>query len=162
MTKRLALLALLAGVLAAIPGSDDHAQAAFPGKNGRIAFVRSAGVAKPDLNAPDVTIQPEYDYRHGQKLTGYRVARQVTIRVRDLDRLGTILDGVVGAGANEVQGTKLRFRVTDNGSTVYRATMSADSQAFVKLRYAKGTGKHKVQILKNGAVDQTFVLHMGR
>jgi TolB protein len=43
MTKRLALLALLAGVLAAIPGPDDHAQAAFPGKNGRIAFVRSAG-----------------------------------------------------------------------------------------------------------------------
>ncbi len=34
MTKRLALLALLAGVLAAIPGPDDHAQAAFPGKNG--------------------------------------------------------------------------------------------------------------------------------
>ncbi|HSR27706.1 MAG TPA: hypothetical protein VLR51_04555, partial [Actinomycetes bacterium] len=43
MTKRLALLALLAGVLAAVPGPHDHAQAAFPGKNGRIAFVRSAG-----------------------------------------------------------------------------------------------------------------------
>jgi TolB protein len=40
MPKRLALLALLAGVLAAVPGPDDHAQAAFPGTNGRIAFVR--------------------------------------------------------------------------------------------------------------------------
>jgi TolB protein len=40
MTKRLALLALLAGVLAAVPGPNDHARAAFPGKNGRIAFVR--------------------------------------------------------------------------------------------------------------------------
>jgi Tol biopolymer transport system component len=40
MTKRLALLALLAGVLAAVPGPNDHAQAAFPGTNGRIAFVR--------------------------------------------------------------------------------------------------------------------------
>jgi Tol biopolymer transport system component len=34
------LLSLLAGVLAAIPGPNDHAQAAFPGRNGRIAFVR--------------------------------------------------------------------------------------------------------------------------
>ena len=40
MTRRLALLALLAGVLAAVPGPDGHAKAAFPGTNGRIAFVR--------------------------------------------------------------------------------------------------------------------------
>ncbi len=72
-----------------------------------LAFVRDAGVAKADLNAPDVQIQPEYDYRRGQKLTGYRVARQVTIRVRELDQLGPILDGVVSAGANEVQGAQM-------------------------------------------------------
>jgi TolB protein len=43
MTKRLALLALLAGVLVAVPGPHDSAGAAFAGKNGRIAFVRAAG-----------------------------------------------------------------------------------------------------------------------
>jgi TolB protein len=43
MIKRLALLALLAGVLAAVPGPHDAARAAVAGKNGRIAFVRSAG-----------------------------------------------------------------------------------------------------------------------
>jgi Tol biopolymer transport system component len=43
MAKRLALLALLAGVLAAVPGPHDSARAAVPGTNGRIAFVRSAG-----------------------------------------------------------------------------------------------------------------------
>jgi hypothetical protein len=41
MAKRLALLALLAGVLAAVPGPHDSARAAVPGTNGRIAFVRS-------------------------------------------------------------------------------------------------------------------------
>jgi TolB protein len=45
MTRRLALLALLAGVLAAVPGPHDHARAAFAGKNGRIAFVRYTGAA---------------------------------------------------------------------------------------------------------------------
>ena len=40
MTKRLALLALLAGVLVAVPGPHDSAGAAFAGKSGRIAFAR--------------------------------------------------------------------------------------------------------------------------
>jgi hypothetical protein len=43
MTRRLALLALLAGLLVAVPGPHDAARAAFPGKNGRIAFVRAGG-----------------------------------------------------------------------------------------------------------------------
>jgi dipeptidyl aminopeptidase/acylaminoacyl peptidase len=43
MARRLALLALLTGVLVAAPVPDDHARAAVPGTNGRIAFVRSAG-----------------------------------------------------------------------------------------------------------------------
>ena len=33
-------LALLTGVLVAVPGPDDGARAAVPGKNGRIAFAR--------------------------------------------------------------------------------------------------------------------------
>jgi hypothetical protein len=41
MAKRLALLALLAAILAAVPGPHDSARAAVPGTNGRIAFVRS-------------------------------------------------------------------------------------------------------------------------
>jgi TolB protein len=43
MVKRLALLALLAGALVALPGPHDAARAAFAGENGRIAFVRAAG-----------------------------------------------------------------------------------------------------------------------
>jgi dipeptidyl aminopeptidase/acylaminoacyl peptidase len=43
MARRLSLLALLTGVLVAVPGPHDGARAAVPGKNGRIAFVRSAG-----------------------------------------------------------------------------------------------------------------------
>jgi TolB protein len=43
MTRRLALLALFAGVLVAVPGPHDHARAASGGTNGRIAFSRDAG-----------------------------------------------------------------------------------------------------------------------
>ena len=72
-----------------------------------LAKLRELGLADADLNAPDVGIQPEYDYRKGQRLIGYRVVRQVAAKVRDLDRLGDVLDGVVAAGANEVHGTQM-------------------------------------------------------
>ena len=72
-----------------------------------LAMLREVGLAKADLNAPDVGIHPQYDYRRGQRLTGYRVVRHMTARVRDLERLGSVLDGVVAAGANEVHGAQM-------------------------------------------------------
>jgi uncharacterized protein YggE len=72
-----------------------------------LARLRELGVAERDLNTPDVAIHPEYDYRKGQRLTGYRVVRQMTAKVRQLDALGEVLDGLVAAGANEVHGAHM-------------------------------------------------------
>ena len=72
-----------------------------------LAKLREVGLKAADLNAPDVGIHPQYDYRKGQRLTGYRVIRHMTARVRDLERLGAVLDGVVSAGANEVHGAQM-------------------------------------------------------
>ena len=72
-----------------------------------LAGLRAIGLADPDLNAPDVGIHPQYDYRKGQRLTGYRVVRHMTARVRDLEQLGSVLDGVVASGANEVHGAQM-------------------------------------------------------
>ncbi len=65
------------------------------------------GVENADLSAPDVAIQPEYDNRRGQRLVGYRVGRRMTAKVRDLERLGDVLDGVVAAGVNEMHGAEM-------------------------------------------------------
>ena len=72
-----------------------------------LAKLRDVGLEATDLNAPDVGVHPQYDYRKGQRLTGYRVVRHMTARVRDLERLGAVLDGVVSAGANEVHGAQM-------------------------------------------------------
>jgi len=69
--------------------------------------LREHGVAEADLSAPDVAIHPEYDHRRGQRLIGYRVVRRMNAKVRDLDRLGGVLDGIVAAGANEMQGADM-------------------------------------------------------
>jgi uncharacterized protein len=69
--------------------------------------LRAVGIADADLNAPDVAIHPEYDYRKAPRLTGYRVARAMTARVRALDTLGEVLDALSTAGANEVHGAHI-------------------------------------------------------
>ena len=102
--------------------------------NGRtsavLARLRELGVADADLQASDVEIHPEYDYRRdAQKLIGYRVSRSVTARVRDLDILGDVLDGVAEAGANEVHGA--RMAASDPSGAEHAALASAVSAARV-------------------------------
>ncbi|HEX2884727.1 MAG TPA: SIMPL domain-containing protein [Candidatus Limnocylindria bacterium] len=101
----------LAVVSLAVSGTDRELGPARDDVNARssgvLARLRELGLADRDISAPDVSIHPEYDYRHGQRLTGYRVVRQLSARVRELDRLGDVLDGVVAAGANEVHGAQM-------------------------------------------------------
>ena len=97
-----------------------------------LAAIRGLGVADGDLNAPDVDIHPEYDYRKGQRLTGYRVVRQMTARVRDLDGLGDVLDGLVAAGANEVHGAQMS--ASDPSAAEHEALRAAITAARAKAQ----------------------------
>ena len=95
-----------------------------------LAKLRDLGIADADLQAPDVAIQPEYDFRKGQRLVGYRVTRRMTAKVRDLDRLGDVLDGLIGAGANEVHGTEMT--AADPSAAQHRALEAAVEAARAK------------------------------
>jgi uncharacterized protein len=124
----------LAIVSFAVSGSGKQLAATRDDVNTRSSSVltrlRELGVAERDLIAPDVGIHPEYDYRKGQRLTGYRVVRQMTAKVRDLDRLGAILDGLVAAGANEVQGAQMS--AADPSAAEHEALRSAITGARAK------------------------------
>lgn len=75
-----------------------------------LARLRELGLPETDVQAPSLSVQPTYDYgRGGPKVTGYEAARRMTIRVRDIDLLGTILDGLVDDGATQIQGTAMEL-----------------------------------------------------
>ena len=103
-----------------------------------LARLRELGVVDADLKAPDVGIHPEYDYRKGQRLTGYRVMRQMTAKVRDLDRLGDVLDGLLAAGANEVHGAQMS--AADPSSAEHEALRAAVSAAKAKAQAVADAG----------------------
>jgi uncharacterized protein YggE len=75
-----------------------------------LARLREIGVPDADVQAPALNVQPTYDHSRGAaKITGYQASRPMTIRVRDIDLLGSILDGLVDDGATQVHGTSMEL-----------------------------------------------------
>lgn len=72
-----------------------------------IAGLKAAGVDPKDIQTSSFHVEPRYtNPREGQApvINGYRVSNQVDVRVRDLKRLGEIMDSLVSLGANQVSG----------------------------------------------------------
>ena len=71
-----------------------------------VASIRAAGVADRDVQTAGVNLNPQYRYAENQPpaITGYQASNTVNVTVRDLARLGRILDALVATGANQVNG----------------------------------------------------------
>lgn len=78
-----------------------------------LTAVDVAGVARRDVRTTMLSVQPRYDYRDGKPptLTGYELSNVVEVTVRDLGRLGDVVDGTLQAGATSMD--SLSFRVAD-------------------------------------------------
>lgn len=94
-----------------------------------LAAVDAAGVDRRDVRTALLSVQPRYDYRDGQspKLDGYELHNVVEVTVRDLARLGDVVDGTLGAGATSMD--SLAFRVADPSGAERAARTAAMAQA---------------------------------
>lgn len=100
-----------------------------------ISELKAKGIDAKDIQTASFNVEPVMDYsKDGQspKLRGYRVSNQVVVLVRDLDKLGSVLDDLVTAGANQVQG--LAFEVSKAETLKDEARKNAIANA---LRRAK-------------------------
>lgn len=94
-----------------------------------LAAVDAAGVLRTDVRTAMLSVQPRYDYRDGRApaLTGYDIANVVEVTVRDLGKLGAVVDGTLGAGATSMDG--LTFRVADPAPAEREARIRAMAEA---------------------------------
>lgn len=85
-----------------------------------IAYLKTAGVADKDIKTTNYSVYPQYDYTQQactqfacppgrQVLRGYQVDQGIEIKVRDLDSVGKILEGVTTAGATNISGPNFGF-----------------------------------------------------
>jgi uncharacterized protein YggE len=72
-----------------------------------LELTRKLGIDNKYIRTSQLTVQPEYQWRHKQgqqRLTGYFVERQLTVDLRDLDLLGVLIERAVSSGVNTVSG----------------------------------------------------------
>jgi uncharacterized protein YggE len=74
--------------------------------NRLMAAIRAAGVAEKDTRTTGISVNPDYRYAENRapEITGYRATNTVSIKVRDIDKLGKVLDALVANGANDING----------------------------------------------------------
>jgi uncharacterized protein len=107
-----------------------------------MAALAEAGVAPKDIQTSRFSVQPIYaapEPRAEQKLIGYAVSNQISVKIRQLDKLGQIIDRVVAAGATDVG--NVEFLVSDQAKALDRAREAAIADARRKGEiYAHASG----------------------
>lgn len=78
------------------------------------ALVR-AGVPRDRIETRDYNVYPDYDPQPRPDATeprirGYRVANTVSVTLDDIERVGTVIDAALAAGANRVNGVRFGLR----------------------------------------------------
>jgi uncharacterized protein YggE len=79
-----------------------------------LSRLRSLGIRDQDIQTSIVSMTPAYDYssdRNGPRLIGYALTNSVSVTVRDLDRVGDVIDGALTSGATTLD--NVAFRVAD-------------------------------------------------
>jgi uncharacterized protein YggE len=90
------------------------------------------GVQEKDIQTREFSIYPEYDYRNDERiLTGYRVTHMLQVKVRDIDKVGEVIDDAVGAAGDLLQVQSISLTIDDTTAlrSQAREAAVADAQA---------------------------------
>jgi uncharacterized protein len=86
-----------------------------------VAALRGAGVAQADIQTEQISLSPQTS-EDGGAISGYVAVSSVSVRLRNLDRAGPVVDAAVAAGANQVYGPSL---TRSDQNALYRNALKA-------------------------------------
>ncbi len=136
-----------------------------------IVALKKAGIADKDIQTSNISLNPIYGQPvigpNGQvvqdaRIIGYQATNTVNVKQRDLKQFGRVLDTLVAAGANQVNGPN--FQVNDPDAALDEARTAAMKAARARADlYAKAAGLRVVRILtiseSGGYVPQPRVMY---
>ncbi len=102
--------------------------------------MKEAGIKEEDLKTTNYNVSPRYQYSAGRStIIGYEVTQTLEVKIRDLAKVGDILDKAAGVGANQVG--SLSFTIDDPEKLNAEARQKAIDNAKEKARdLAKSLG----------------------
>jgi uncharacterized protein len=112
--------------------------------------LRGAGIAPRDLQTSGFSVEPRYsqpppDYNQAEpfvpQIVGYAVRNELSVRIRDLVKVGQLLDTIIAEGANSVSGPT--FTVAEPSPLEDQARRVAMQDAIRRgTLYAQAAGVH--------------------
>lgn len=135
--------------------------------NEAIAAVTAAmtelGVERRDLQTSSFQVSPQYQYDNREngtqeppRVVAYEVRNTLSVKVRDLPKLGELLDRAVQLGVNE--GGSVSFQLEDDSEASMEARREAVSDARTRaetLAEAAGLKLGRVVTIEDGPVDRS-------
>ena len=124
--------------------------------NSVIASLRKAGIAERDIQTSNLNLNPVYaqprrlpdgSYEsEPQRIVGYQVNNTVNVRQRKLDEYGKVIDTLVAAGANQVNGPS--FQMDNADAALDEARVAAMKAARSRgALYAQAAGLRVLRIV---------------
>ena len=107
-----------------------------------VEFLTGMGVAEADIRTDSVNLSERYG-------GGYEMSTRITVLVRELDRAGEAIDGVVNAGVNEIY--SVEYGVADEAALYKRALELAAADARESAqKMAEAAGRTLGEVIRRG------------
>ena len=145
-----------AGVVTEAPRAADAVREASAAMQKVLAALDAAGIDRKQVQTSRFDVSPVYADTPGRsrgtpEIAGYRASNQVQVEVREIGKVGGVLDALVGAGANEIGG--ISFGIADPKPLQDEARKKAVADARRKAElYAQATGTTIGRVL---AIDES-------
>ncbi|HUH05529.1 MAG TPA: SIMPL domain-containing protein [Kofleriaceae bacterium] len=118
--------------------------------------IKQLGVAERDIQTSGISLGAMYDYNQQtqrQVFRGYQASNRVSVKLRDIQRTGEVLDALVAAGATDLGGPA--WSIDDDTSARRQARTAAVERAQAQaLEYARLTGYTGLRLLE---INETMV-----
>ncbi|MGW7051511.1 SIMPL domain-containing protein [Streptomyces sp. NPDC054887] len=109
-----------------------------------LAALRNQGIADRDVQTESLSLNAVYQHtdRAAAKLTGYQAGQSFSVKIRDLDRTGAVVEAVTAAAGDAARIHGVVFDVADPSALRARAREAAHADARSKAeQYARLSGR---------------------
>lgn len=113
-----------------------------------LAALRQAGIAERDIQTASINLNPRYDYGNDRapQLVGYNASNQLTIRFREIEQSGPIIDALVAQGVNQINGPSLQIEDPDDALDAARRDALTQARERADI-YASALGMQVTRIV---------------
>jgi uncharacterized protein YggE len=117
-----------------------------------IAALTKAGIAKADIQTSGINLSAQYDYSNrdgepaGPRFIGYEASNQLSVKLREIKKVGSLLDTMVAAGATNINGPN--FSIDNPAPLLVQARGQAMKDAKAQADfYAQTAGYRSARLL---------------